>query len=110
MTYDHEVTLIDYTYTGDELKQQIPEEVRITILCGVRTDVGSAFSEAGVDGIKPELVLVVHKFEYTGQAVVEFQGKKRKVVSTYTGAGSQYRPLAPDEMELKCGGVIGLGD
>lgn len=110
MNYDHEVTLIDYTYTQDAIKQQIPTEVKTTVLCRKQSESANNFADAGVEGMKVELTLVVHEFEYAGQTVIEFNGKKRKVLSTYTGGGSASRPLASDEIELKCSGVVGLGN
>lgn len=102
MTYDHEVTLIDYTYTQDELRQQIPQEIRTTILCGIKSIMGKEFYNAAVSGIKPELVLVVHAFEYNGQTVVEFGGSQYQVIRTYA--------TSMDELELTCGGGVGLGN
>ena len=98
MSYDNEVTLLSYTYEPDAIGQHRPnlEPVRTTILCRERSVRASEFYAAGQAGLRPEVVLVVHRFEYDGQSEVEYQGRKLQVLRTYA--------TGTEEIELVCGG------
>jgi SPP1 family predicted phage head-tail adaptor len=101
MTYDHEVTLINQTYTEDEIGNQIPAETESTILCGRKSVTRSEFYKAAVNDLKPEIVLVVHPYEYDGQAKVRFEGTPYKVIRTYEAS--------LEDLELTCEKVVADG-
>lgn len=94
MTYDYEVTLISQTYTKDSIGNQIPKTIEDSILCGKKSTARSEFYNAAAAGLRPELILVVHAYEYAGQKAVIFEGIRYKVIRTY----------APgiEEVELTC--------
>ena len=96
--YDHELVLIGESYEMDEWGNQVAVETRIPILCQVKSVSRQEFYAAAQSGLKPEIVFVVHAYEYNGERKVEFEGKKYSVVRTYR-AGFE-------EMELVCEEVI----
>jgi SPP1 family predicted phage head-tail adaptor len=103
VTFDHELTLISQTITEDEIGNQIPVETRKTILCKVKSVGRSEFYGAATAGLRPEIVFVVHEFEYSGEREVEFEGERYKVIRTYRGGMTRHgSKLAFDEMELTC--------
>lgn len=83
MTYDNELTLIHHTYTKDEIGNQIAEEHRTVILCGVKSVHNNEFYKAAQIGLKPNIVFIVHAYEYSGQTAVTFEGKRYEIIRTY---------------------------
>lgn len=94
MTYDNEVILISQTYIQDEIGNQIPAENQTTILCGEKSVTRSEFYNAAANGLKPEVILVVHRYEYSGEKKVIFEGVRYRVIRTYSDN--------PEEIELTC--------
>lgn len=94
MTYDYELTLIQQTYTFDEISNQIPIEERETILCDKKSVSRSEFYNAATNGLKPVIVFVVHAYEYNGEELVEFEGGRYKIIRTYS--------TSTEEIELTC--------
>lgn len=101
MTYDHELVLIGQTYTEDEIGNQIPVETRTPILCMLKSVGRTEFYNAAATGLRPELVFVIHGYEYNGEQYVEFEGVRYRVIRTYQ--------VDFEEMELVCERVIGDG-
>jgi SPP1 family predicted phage head-tail adaptor len=101
MTYDHELTLISQIITEDAIGNQVPVETETVILCGLKSIGRAEFYNAAATGLKPELVFVVHGYEYTGQQVVKFEGAGYKVIRTYANGF--------EELELTCEKVIADG-
>jgi SPP1 family predicted phage head-tail adaptor len=101
VTYDHELTLIGQRIEEDEIGNQIPVETETTILCGLKSVGRSEFYDAAASGLRPELVFVIHAYEYSGERVVKFQGVRYNVIRTYqTGT---------EEIELTVERVVGSG-
>lgn len=102
MTYDHELTLISQTIPKDgngnpltdDIGNPIVEENKTKILCGLKSVGRNEFYNAAVTGLKPNIVFVVHKYEYSGQQLVEFEGIRYRVIRTYAQGF--------EEMELTC--------
>ncbi|WP_130807650.1 phage head closure protein [Senegalia massiliensis] len=109
--YDHEVKLIDEEIIKDEIGQEVATFIERTILCKVKDIGGSEFYNAKVAGLKPEIKLIVHSFEYQGEQKVEFQGNKYNVIRTYKGdtVDNSSLSLSGEEIELTCEKVIGSG-
>lgn len=90
-----EVDLISPNYTTDELNNQIPGEPTInTILCYEKAITRNEFYSAAVADLKPEVILVVKKYEYNGERKLEYENTKYHVMKTY--------PLDTEEIELTC--------
>ncbi len=83
MTYDNQVTLIKQSFTQDSLKNQIPVEIKSKILCGLKSVGRTEYYKAAVNDMRPDIILVVHSFEYNGEKIVEFNGARYKVLRTY---------------------------
>ena len=94
MTFDHELTLIGQAITEDEIGNQIPVETETVVLCGLKSVGRTEFYNAAVTGLRPELIFVVHGYEYNGEQIVKFEGVRYRVIRTYaTGF---------EEVELTC--------
>lgn len=111
--YNHELTLIGYEKTEDDIGNEVLEEVKETVLCRI-TDIGqSEFYNANVSDLRPDIKFIIKEFEYKGQKEVIFNEVKYKVIRTYyTGIESGNRrtnTLKFDEIELTCERVIGHG-
>ena len=98
MTYDYELTLIQQTYTEDEICNQIPTEIKTIIYCGLKSIGRTEFYNAVANGLKPELIFSINKFEYSGEQLIEFEEKRYKVIRTYSENF--------EEIELTCEKVI----
>ncbi len=100
-TYDHELTLIGQTIQEDEIGNQKPVEMRTTILCALNSVGRNEFYSGAAAGLRPELVFLVHAYEYNGERIVEFEGVRYNVIRTYqTGT---------EEIELTVERVTGSG-
>lgn len=98
MTYDYELTLVKQSYRLDDLMNQIPEKVETVVYCGLKSITRTEYYNAASQGIKPEIVFVIHKFEYNGEKEILFEGKKYKAIRTYS--------TNFEEIELTCERVI----
>lgn len=98
-TFDNEVTLIgDISYSYDDVGNTIKEQERRTILCNELSVYGADFYRGASVGLKPELVLEIHDFEYQGEKQVIYKEKLYEVLRTYdTG----------DYIELTVGDKLG---
>lgn len=103
MTYDHELILITPSQiVEDDIGNQIPSDpIETTILCGLKSVGRSEFYNAAVAGLRPELVFVVHAYEYDGQRSIKFEGIEYRVIRTYS--------VSFEEMELTCERVAADG-
>ncbi|QAT43443.1 phage head closure protein [Aminipila luticellarii] len=94
MTYDHELTLIKQDFENDSVGNQIPVEAKNNILCGKKSVTRAEFYNAAVTDLKPEIVLVIHGYEYAGEKEIEFENLGYRVIRTY---GADF-----EELELVC--------
>ncbi|MFD1899961.1 phage head closure protein [Enterococcus termitis] len=100
LTWDDEVTLLTDVYTEDKLGQPIKGTPKKEIVCCCKRPIGrSDHWAAGQNGIKLQQILIVHPYEYDGQATLIYEGEKLRVVDTY--------PINQEELELKCTQKIG---
>lgn len=82
--WNNEITLTSRKIKGkDKLKQPIYEDVEVTILCRKNKVTRSEFYQANKAGLRPNLVVEVHNFEYDNQEHATFEGKKYHVLKTY---------------------------
>lgn len=101
MTYDHEVILINEVYVENEIGERVTQETRSPVLCGEKSVGRSEYYAAATAGHKPEVVLVVHRYEYAGQTAVEYEGVRYSVLRTYAADN--------EEIELTCERVAAHG-
>jgi len=100
MTYDNELTLISQTYTEDEIGNQIPAETETVVLCGVKSIGRTEFYNAAATGLRPEVIFVVHGYEYNGEQKVIFEGVGYEVMRSYA--------IDFEETEITCQKMIGV--
>lgn len=67
----------------DSLKQPLFKEERLKVFCRRRSLTRSEFYQANQAGLRPSLVVDVRSFEYSGQELAEFEGKRYRVLKTY---------------------------
>lgn len=102
MTYDHELILISQNLAAeDELGNQIPAETETVVLCGLKSVGRNEFYSAAVTGLKPELIFVLHGYEYNGERIVKFEGNRYRVIRTFANSF--------EEVELTCERVAADG-
>lgn len=108
MTFDYELTLIDVVYAENDMGDIIPAESHIDVLCDVQSITRSEFYQADAQGLKPSIVFVLNKYDYSGQQRVEFEGKRYRVVRPYENR--KYKDMSNFEtIELVCEGVVNDG-
>lgn len=98
MTYDYELTLVSETYQENNIGDMVPIETEKTVLCGLKSITRNEFYAAAQAGINPEIVFVVHGYEYEGEKKVKFEGENYRVIRTYS--------TDFEEIELTCEKVI----
>jgi len=101
MMYDHGLNLIGYTITQDSIGNEIRTPTTTTVLCEEMSVGRNEFYNAAQNGMKPEIILKMHAYEYSGQESVEYYGVKYKVLRTFK--------VGIEEIELTCERVIGNG-
>lgn len=94
MTYDYELTLIGFTITQDEIRQDIETPSNTTILCGLKSIGRNEFYSAAQAGLRPSITFVIHGYEYNGETKVKFSGHEYNVIRTYE--------VDFEELELTC--------
>nr|DAP51836.1 MAG TPA: head closure knob [Caudoviricetes sp.] len=95
LTWDDEVTLIGAGgYMEDELGQKIPVVSETTVCCCKKPTPRQEVYYAGQNGIKISETLIVHPYEYNGENIIEFEGKRLYILKTY--------PISTEELELTC--------
>lgn len=65
------ISLINVTYTTDEIGQQVPVETARQVYCDLRSITRSEWSAAGQLGLNPALVAVLFAPDYEGEEIVE---------------------------------------
>jgi SPP1 family predicted phage head-tail adaptor len=96
----YELTLNKKSYTKDSIGNQVPIITPIVVFCDKKSIGRSEFYNAAVADLKPEIIFVVHTWEYDGETEVEFDGVRYKIIRTYS---------ASEKTELVCEKVIGNG-
>lgn len=103
LTWDEEVILVGNSgFIEDELGQQIPQISERTVSCCRLPVSGVEFYKAGQNGIEISEMLMVHPYEYGGENIVIFQGRKLRVLRVYR------KNL--EECELSCTEKVGDRD
>ena len=82
--YDNIVKLIALTYSTDSIGQHVPvESAGRTVFCDVGSISRAEWFDAGQNGLKPELKIVVNQLDYQGETIVEYAHKRYSVYRTY---------------------------
>jgi len=102
VTYDDYITLIKQEPQLDSNGLPITDDIgnqlflvnETVVYCALSSVMRSEFYNAAAAGLRPEIVFVVHGFEYTGAQQVRFDGKLYNVIRTYAKGF--------EEIELTC--------
>lgn len=92
MTYDDTISLIDVRTTRDDYGDPVETETATEVLCNIN---GVSFNhdyQARSSGLKPEFTATMHRFEYSEEKLIEYNGQRYAVDRAY--------PLGTDEVEL----------
>lgn len=79
------IKLIATTYTRDENGVQQRTETARTVYAAVESVTASEFFEGGRNGLKPEYRFTMFKYDYTGEPIVQYEGRRYAVYRTYNG-------------------------
>jgi len=97
VTFDHEVELIkefsDEEVDTDDVGNQLEEPTTVKILCGKKSLTRNEFYKAASIGLKPSLVLIVNKYEYSDQMKLKFYDEIYQVVRSYGEPDSEFIEL-----------------
>jgi SPP1 family predicted phage head-tail adaptor len=83
VTFDYELSLISKQYSKNAIGDLIETESVNKVLCGRKSVTRSEHYAAAANGLQPEVVFVVNRYEYAGQKEVEFEGKRYRVIRSY---------------------------
>lgn len=92
--FNDELTLISKVPKLDKYRNTVYEETHTTVLCRVESITRAEFYNAGREGFTPANTFVIHAYEYDNQQMVEFRGKKHRVIRTWSNDF--------EEIELVC--------
>jgi hypothetical protein len=108
--FDYELTLINLTYQENDMGDSVGGEPEpTTILCGLKSVTRSEYYAAAKSGLKPEMVFVVNRYDYSKQSEVEFEGNRYKVIREYrSGKSNGLEDF--ETIELVCQGVLHNGE
>ena len=97
-----ELQLIQVTYETGPLKQQIAKEQEPTkIFCKENSVSQSEWDAAARSGLKAEYRLTVSAFEYHGEEICEYKGKRYSIYRTYKVPNTE-------DLELYLGRKLGI--
>lgn len=94
LTWDDTLTLIETTYDTDDLGQPIAKETKTEVCCCRIPTPRNEYYKAGQNNIEVSETLTIHPYEYNGERIAVFGGKRMKIVRTY--------PKNLEELELTC--------
>jgi hypothetical protein len=104
MPFDYELSLIQTTYTENELGDAIPNDTETVVLCDFQSVTRSEHYAAQSHDLKPEIVFIVNQYDYEGQRHVKFEGKKYRVIREYRSKTAKDFSHF-ESIELVCEGV-----
>lgn len=84
LDWAEDLTLIGVTqYVADEYGNQIPTSSERVVQASKKEISSSEFYAAAQSGIKPEVEMIIHTFEYEGELNAEYNGTQYSVIRTY---------------------------
>lgn len=109
------LTLINKSYTTDELGQRVPVEVKRSVYCDLRTVSRTEWATAGQLGLNAELVAEMFASDYQGEQIAEIATALASTESSYllTADGQQLldanRQLLREAGDTIAGSVVRYG-
>lgn len=86
MNLAEKIELITIEYTQDELGEWVETQTKDTVFAIIGSVSASEFFQAGLQGFKPEYKMTVWQTEYSGQELVEYNGKTYSIYRSYRRA------------------------
>ena len=80
------LTLIGYSYSADNIGQQVPQEQPREVFCNITSVSREEWMDGGKQGLKPEYRATLFAYDYDGETVAELDGVRYAVYRTYLGA------------------------
>lgn len=77
------INLISETRTQDEYGRWIATKTSKQVMCQVDSITRAEFFEGGRNGLNPEFKFTMFFGDYSGESIVEYQGKTYAVYRTY---------------------------
>lgn len=77
------INLIAVTRTQDEYGVLRPSETSRAVYCAVNSISRDEYFEAGRNGLNPSFQIVMFAFDYQGERIIEYKGKRYSVYRTY---------------------------
>lgn len=105
-TPNDELHLISYeSESTNDVGDVIPgKEIRQTVLCTVKSVNRSEFYSAARNGMRPEAVFEVNKYDYNKEKIVEHDGQRYDVIRDFMPYGKADLESF-ERIELVCQGV-----
>ena len=75
--------LIKETWNMDDHNQPVPEETKRLVYCNARSITRTELFEAGQNGHAAAYMFEMFAYDYGGEKLVEYQGKRYGVYRTY---------------------------
>ena len=83
MYYSDRVTLVGRTTSLDAIGNAKHKETKTEVWADVLSPSRAEVTSAGANGLKPSYVVKVHRSDYSGQTVVEVDGRRLTVYRTF---------------------------
>ena len=78
------ITLIDTPRTQDENGAfHIGEETARTVFANVKSVAGTEFQDGFRNGLNPQFVFTMFRYDYKGESAVEYEGSRYSVYRTF---------------------------
>lgn len=77
------IYLISIEKTQDNYGRWVPSETKKKVFCQVNSITRSEFYDAGRNGLNPEYSFTMFYGDYSGETIVEYNGKRYGVYRTY---------------------------
>lgn len=77
------ITLVGETYTQDTIGQYKAIETSRIAFCNIMSISQTEFFEAGRNGISPSYKVVLFKYDYNSEPIVEYKGVRYSIYRTY---------------------------
>lgn len=77
------LTLISETFSADVYGTQIASEIKRDVFCDVQSVSLNEWAEAGRIGLNPEYRFTLFRYDYHGEEICEFQGRRYSIYRTY---------------------------
>lgn len=104
MRFDHDIDLLAEVIIRDEYGQETVSYSETLVQAALVEVTRSEFYQAAATDLKPEIAFDVHSFEYSGERLLRFEGRKYSVLRAY-----RHDRDGLDLTELTCERRIGHG-